>query len=211
MIGKGGAMSDFDEKARTWDDDRAKVERARRIAEAIAREVALRPWMTLFEYGCGTGLLGFALLPKVRHVTFADSSREMLAVVREKIAAAGAPNTTALQIDLSTGAPPDARYDVVCTLMTLHHVADTEALLRRFHDLLTPRGFVCLADLDKEDGAFHGPGFQGHNGFDRDDLAALLGRAGFADVRIVTACEIEKRTTAGQRRFPVFLATASAR
>jgi hypothetical protein len=91
----------------------------------------------------------------------------------------------------------------------VHHVADTEALLRRFHDLLSPRGIVCVVDLDAEDGAFHGPGFQGHNGFDRDELARQLGRAGFAEVRITTACEIAKETSAGSKRFPLFLATAT--
>ena len=202
-------MSDFDEKARTWDADRAKVERAQRIAEAIEQAVALKSWMSLFEYGCGTGLLGFSLLPRVRHVTFADSSQEMLAVVREKIATTGAPNAKPLHIDLSTSALHDERYDLVCTLMTLHHVADTEALLRRFHDLLSRDGIVCVADLDKEDGAFHGPGFEGHNGFDRDEFARQLVRAGFGDVRFTTPCEFAKQTSGGPRRFSLFLAIAT--
>ena len=46
-------MSDFDAKASTWDADPAKVERARHVAEAIAREVPLRKWMSVLEYGCG--------------------------------------------------------------------------------------------------------------------------------------------------------------
>lgn len=202
-------MTDFDAKARTWDADPAKVERARRVGEAIERAVALRPSMAVLEYGCGTGLLGFALLPRVGSVTFADSSREMLAVVREKIAALRAPGAKAVHLDLSTGAPPAERYDLVCTLMTLHHVADTEALLRRFHDLLSPGGIACIVDLDEEGGAFHEPGFQGHNGFDRAELARQLGRAGFAGVRITTAYEMTKETSAGPRRFPLFLATAT--
>ncbi len=202
-------MSDFDAKARTWDADRTKVERARRIAQEIARQVSIQPWMTVLEYGCGTGLLGFALQPAVSHVTFADSSREMIAVVREKIEALAVKNAAALHVDLSTGTLPAERYDLVCALMTLHHVPDTQGLLRRFHELLSPGGVVCVADLDKEDGSFHGPGFQGHNGFDRGDLGGQLERAGFAGVRFTTACEMEKQTSAGPRRFPVFLATAT--
>ena len=202
-------MTDFDAKARTWDADPAKVERGRRVAEAIERAVALRPAMSVLEYGCGTGLLGFALLPKVGHVTFADSSREMLAVVREKIAALGAPDAKTLEVDLSAGALPGERYDLVCTLMTLHHVADTEALLRRFHAILAPGGIACVVDLDREGGAFHGPGFQGHDGFDREDISRQLRRAGFADVRVTTAYEFEKETSAGPRRFPLFLAIAT--
>ena len=201
-------MTDFDAKARTWDSDAAKWERARCVADAIDRAVALKPSMTALEYGCGTGLLGFALLSRVRHVTFADSSEEMLAVVREKIAAAGASNAEALHLDLATTAPPDGRYDLVCTLMTLHHVADTEALLRRLHDILSPGGILCVSDLDKEDGAFHGPGFDGHNGFEREEIVRQLGRAGFADARTTTAYVMEKQTGDGSRRYPLFLATA---
>ena len=204
-------MSDFDAKARTWDADVAKVERARRVAQAIGDAVALEPWMSVLEYGCGTGLLGFALLPRVGRVTFADSSREMLAVVREKIAAANAANARTVHLDLSAGVLPEERYDLVCTLMTLHHVADTEALLRRFHDVLSAHGIVCIVDLDTEDGAFHGPGVQVHNGFDREDLAGQLERAGFVSVHITTACEITKETRGGPRRFPLFLATATRR
>jgi ubiquinone/menaquinone biosynthesis C-methylase UbiE len=204
-------MSDFDAKARTWDADPGKVERARAVAEAIERTVAVRPSMTVLEYGCGTGLLGFALLPRVRSVTFADSSREMLAVVREKIAALGAPEAKAIHLDLSTGALPAERYDLVCTLMTLHHVADTEALLRRFHEVLAPGGIACIVDLDEEGGAFHEPGFQGHNGFERGELARQLRRAGFEDVRITTAYEMTKVTSGVARRFPLFLAVATKR
>jgi 2-polyprenyl-3-methyl-5-hydroxy-6-metoxy-1,4-benzoquinol methylase len=202
-------MSDFDAKARTWDADQVKVERALRVAQQIVRQVSIQPWMTLLEYGCGTGLLGFALQPQVRHVTFADSSREMIAVVREKIDALAVTNATTLHIDLSADALPGARYDLVCTLMTLHHVPDTEAMLLRFRELLSPGGAVCIADLDKEDGAFHGVGFRGHNGFERAVLAGQLERAGFAGVRLATAYEMEKRTSAGVRRFPIFLATAT--
>ena len=36
-------MTDFDAKARTWDADPAKVERARRVGEAIERIVAAVP------------------------------------------------------------------------------------------------------------------------------------------------------------------------
>ncbi len=202
-------MTDFDAKARTWDADPAKGERAQRVAEAIAREAPVAPWMTVLEYGCGTGLLGLALQPRVRQVTLADSSREMLAVVREKIAAAGIGNATAVEVDLASDGPLDARFDLVCTLMTLHHIADTDRILRRFHELLRPGGILCVSDLDREDGAFHGPGFDGHNGFSRDDLGARFRRAGFRDVRFSTPCEVTKPVGGVERRFPIFLAVGA--
>ena len=199
-------MSEFDAKAKTWDADPAKVERARRVAEAIAREVPLRSWMSVFEYGCGTGLLGLALHHHVQHVTLADSSREMLAVLWKKIRTLGVYNATPLELDLSKGPQLDARFDVVCTLMTLHHIVDTDAILRRFHALLSDKGTLCISDLDKEDGSFHGPGFLGHDGFDRDDLAARLAQAGFRKPRFMTVGEIAKEVAGVARTFPIFLA-----
>ena len=203
-------MTDFDARARTWDDDPAKLERARRVADAIRKAIPLRPSMSVFEYGCGTGLLGFELRPHVGRVTLADASREMLAVLREKIAAAGLEAMTPLELDLLTAPPPPERFDLVCTLLTLHHIRDTGLILRRFRELLAPGGKVCISDLDREDGSFHGPGFDGHNGFDRAALGRQLEGAGFRDVRFTTACEIPRQTLAGPRTFSVFLAIADA-
>lgn len=200
--------SDFDAKARTWDEDASKHERARRVAEAIVARAPSLAGKTLLEYGAGTGLLGLLLQPHVAEVTLADASPEMLAVASRKIAAAGLGNARTLPLDLTAGPAPGLRFDVVCSLLTLHHIPDTDGILRAFHGLLPPGGLLCLADLDREDGSFHGAGFDGHNGFDRAELAGRLARAGFRDVRIETACEVRKETAAGIRSFPLFLAIA---
>ncbi|HYS81831.1 MAG TPA: class I SAM-dependent methyltransferase [Anaeromyxobacteraceae bacterium] len=202
-------MSEFDARARTWDTDSQKVSRARRVAEAIAERVPGLSRMNVLEYGSGTGLLGFALRCRVASMTLADNSREMTAVAREKIAVIGAANVSAVQLDLTSGQTPDEQYDVVCTLLTLHHVQDVPALLRKFHTLIAPAGYVCVADLDEEDGSFHGEGFGGHNGFRRATMASWLTEAGFRDVHLESAFEIEKQTPAGVHRYPVFLATAT--
>jgi ubiquinone/menaquinone biosynthesis C-methylase UbiE len=78
---------DFDDKARTWDSDPIKRERALAVAAAIRQRVPLaRDWRAL-EYGCGTGLLSFALHAELGQMTLADSSSGMLAVLAEKITA----------------------------------------------------------------------------------------------------------------------------
>lgn len=202
---------DFDSRARTWDSDLAKVERARRVAEAIAGDVPALPRRSVLDYGAGTGLLGFELLPRVARVTFADVSRGMLEVVEEKIARARAGNAAAVLLDLTRDPLPAVRFDLVCTLMTLHHVPDVAAILGAFHALLAPGGVVCISDLDAEDGSFHGPGFSGHRGFHRDDLAAKIREAGFGPVRFSTPCEVRKDVGGESRIFPVFLAVAERR
>jgi ubiquinone/menaquinone biosynthesis C-methylase UbiE len=202
-------MNEFDDKARSWDEDPAKVERARKVADAILAQAGPLAGLSALEYGCGTGLLGFALGPSLGRVTLADSSPGMLAVLKEKIAASGAANLVPLHLDLTAGPAPEARYDLVFTLMTLHHIPDTDAILEQFHGLLNPGGHLCLSDLDQEDGSFHGAGVDVHKGFDRVDLAARLARAGFGDIRFSTPFEIQRRSETGAlERFPAFLAVA---
>ena len=201
-------MTNFDAVARTWDADPQKVARAQRVAEALAARIPELPRMSVFEYGSGTGLLGFALQPRVGTLTMADSSREMLAVAREKIATSGATNVAAVEVDLTSAPRPAARYDLVCTLLTLHHIQDVPALLRTFRQMIAPGGYLAVSDLDEEDGSFHGAGFTGHSGFARNTMAKWLSEAGFRDVELSTVTEIEKQTAAGKRRFPLFLAIA---
>ncbi len=108
-----------------------------------------------------------------------------------------------------TSAPVlDLRFDVVCTLMALHHIADTDGILEAFRRVLPSGGHLFIADLDAEDGSFHGAGFQGHNGFERPELGARLERSGFRDPRFETVFEVKKVTASGPRTFPVFLAAA---
>jgi predicted TPR repeat methyltransferase len=184
------------------------VERARRVADAIALEVPDLGRRTVLDYGAGTGLLGFELLPRARRVTFADVSTGMLAVVKEKIARGNLGNTEVVLLDLSREPAPPARYDLVSSLLTLHHVEDVDALLAAFHSILAPGGVLALSDLDTEDGSFHGPGFTGHRGFSRDDLAGRIERAGFGAPRFSTPFVIEKTVGMEPGRFPAFLAVA---
>lgn len=201
-------MNPFDIKARSWDADPAKVSRARKVADLIAARVPMLAKARVLEIGAGTGLLGFALRDRARHVTLADSSTEMLAVATEKLRAAGPCNVEVVALDLERDAVPAEQYDVVCALLVLHHVHDTGALLRKLRGALRPGGHLCLSDLDKEEGAFHGPGFGGHHGFDRAELKATLERAGFTEVQFQSAFEIEKPVDGVSRSFPAFLATA---
>jgi ubiquinone/menaquinone biosynthesis C-methylase UbiE len=201
-------MTDFDSRAREWDANPVFVERAARIANAIRARVPLNRAMHALDYGCGTGLLSFPLKDTLGRITLQDTSAGMLEVLREKIAAQGVTNMTVREGDLLAGALPGERYRLVYTSMTLHHIPDTDAILRAFHALLERGGYLCVADLDREDGTFHGPEVPVHHGFDRDDLARRAEQAGFDDVRFETVFEIAKDIAGETRRYPVFLMVA---
>ncbi len=164
-------MINFDERARDWDSDPAKVERARVVADAIRAAVPLKQGMTALEYGCGTGLLSFALQNEFASMTLADTSQGMLDVLAGKIRSAGASNMHPLRLDLSNDALPDSRFGIIYSLMALHHIPETNPLLTQFHTLLEVGGYLCISDLEKEDGSFHGKQVAGvHHGFDRAEL-----------------------------------------
>jgi 2-polyprenyl-3-methyl-5-hydroxy-6-metoxy-1,4-benzoquinol methylase len=198
----------FDSKARQWDENPLFRERGLKIAEAIRKAVPLHRQMSALDYGCGTGLLSFPLKDELGTILMADSSGGMLQVVNEKIAAQAVTNMSTMQLDLLGDPPPAQHFDLIATSMTLHHVPDTDHILRVFHDLLNPGGYLCVADLDQEDGSFHGIEVDVHHGFDRVELARKAAQAGFADMQFQTVFSITKEQPTGTRDYPVFLLTA---
>ena len=205
-------MTNFDERARDWDSDPDKVERARTVAEAIRRAIPLSNDMKALEYGCGTGLLSFALQSDLGQITLADTSQGMLEVLREKIADASVTNMHPVRLDLASDPLPTERYDLTYSLMTLHHLQDVKDMLVKFRDLLTPDGYLLVADLDKEDGSFHTDGSTDvHLGFDRNELQQMVEAIGFGNVTFSTAYEIKKKIGSEEKTFPIFLMTAQKR
>lgn len=198
----------FDSKARQWDDNPVFVERGRKIAQAVRESVPLSRTLRTLDYGCGTGLLAFPLKDDVGAMLLADTSPGMLEVAAEKIAAAGATQMHTAKLDLLADPAPTEKFDLIVTAMTLHHIPDTDRILHAFHDLLAPGGYLCIADLDLEDGTFHGIEVDVHHGFDRDDLARRATVAGFADVAFRTVFNIAKTRETGTRDYPVFLMRA---
>ena len=195
----------FDTRAKEWDSDPAKVERARVVAEAIRRAIPLPPGMAALEYGCGTGLLGFALQPDFASITLADTSDGMLEVLTAKIADSGVPNMLPLKLDLSTDPLPASRFGVITSLMTLHHIPDTDAVLRSFFALLTSPGWLTISDLEAEDGSFHGPLITDvHLGFERNSLRRKAESAGFTDICFESVFAVKKPG----KSYPLFLMIA---
>lgn len=198
----------FDSKARQWDENPVFQDRANKIAIAIAAAVPLNTSMRALDYGSGTGMLSFPLQDRLGHITLKDTSAGMLAVAEEKIAAWGIGNMTTRLMDLTTEPMPDERYDLIYSSMTLHHIPDTDAILAAFRTLLNPGGWLCIADLDKEDGSFHGSHVDVHHGFERSALATQAAQAGFDEIAFSTVFEISKDTENGARSYPVFLMVA---
>jgi ubiquinone/menaquinone biosynthesis C-methylase UbiE len=201
-------MKTFDERARGWDSDPAHVERAVTVADALRSAIPLSTDMNALEYGCGTGLLSFALQTELGSITLADTSQGMLDVLKEKIASAEITNMIPLQLDLITDPLPSERYDLIYSLMTLHHIPNFKKALHDFYHLLKPAGYLCIADLDTEDGSFHSEGFDGHNGFDRALLERYVETIGFKNVHFSDTYTVRKMINSEEKAFPMFLMSA---
>ncbi|MGA7828713.1 MAG: class I SAM-dependent methyltransferase [Geobacteraceae bacterium] len=205
-----GKPRNFNEAAASWDEEPRRVRLASDVAEAMCREVALCSDMDVLDYGCGTGLVSLFLQPQVGSITAADTSEGMLAILREKVAARGVTNVNTVFLDPERDSLPSAGFDLLVCSMTLHHVKDSGKLLRDFYRFLRPGGRLAIADLDTEDGSFHGQGLAAaHTGFDRGRMRAMLEEAGFHETRAVTAATVEKPDARGvERTYTVFLVTA---
>lgn len=198
-------MNSFDERAATWDDDPATVERARLVADTIVDAIELSGSERLLEYGAGTGLVTQAMRSHVGPVTLVDNSAGMRDVMRQKIATGVIDDARVWDLDLEEASPSDERFDLVVTVLTLHHVHDVAAVLSGFADLLDDGGRLCVVDLDEEDGSFHGPGADVHHGFGRAELTTALSAAGFTDIQFRDCHTVVRE----HGPYPMFLATCT--
>jgi len=192
----------FANKSKHWDMKSRRVQGAKAIAEMIMKNISLTKEMHLMDFGAGTGLLSYCLSDKIAKVTAVDNSPSMLEVFREKADGFGC-ETALLELDFSKDdLDTNLKFDGIVSSMTIHHIEDTEAMLQKMYALLTPKGFIALADLDSEKGDFHSDNTGVfHFGFDREVLVELAQKVGFKEVTMVDANTINKP----QASYGVFL------
>jgi len=197
----------FDKMAQEWDNDPQKIERAAVFAKEINDFIQPNKKLNALEFGCGTGLLSFKLKDFFKTITLADNSEGMINVLKEKIDKAGIKNFIPLLIDMFERDIQFPKIDVIYTLMTLHHMPDISKTLKEFNSILEPNGFLCIGDLVKEDGSFHSheDDFDGHNGFDKDELSGILLKIGFKLAYYKECFVIEKMVDEKVYKYPLFI------
>jgi ubiquinone/menaquinone biosynthesis C-methylase UbiE len=200
--------SRFDELAAAWDQNPVRVALAKAIGNKISQAVPiLKDWRVL-DYGAGTGLLTLQLQPLAESVLAVDASAGMLKELARKLASAGIKNVNARQWDLGESPFPERGFDLVTSSMTFHHLRDIPLILERLAELLKPGGWIAIADLDVEDGSFHGPlPDVFHQGFERSQISEWLAKAGFGRVEVTDAHRLDKPDASGKlRNYSIFLA-----
>jgi len=201
--------TEFDIKAQEWDNNPMHWDRSAAVADRIKELIPLKKEMTAMEFGAGTGITSFLLKDYLKEITMMDSSSGMVRVMNEKIKKTDAKNLRALNLDLEHSDYTEAKFDFIFTQMALHHINDIRNILRKFHDLLNPGGYIAIADLYPEDGSFHGDGFTGHKGFDIEVLSSQVKEQGFAGIKHRKCFVMTKKISDTEiKHFEIFLLVA---
>ena len=202
-------MNDFDNKAADWDLNPMHLDRSLAIAKEIIKLVPLDRNMRALEYGAGTGITSFMLKDNLKEIILMDNSAEMIRMINKKIKSSKVKNQKALNFNLETDEYKDDKFDLIFTQMVLHHINDTDNIIKKFFGLLKPESYLAIADLYEEDGSFHGEGFDGHKGFNTDSLAAILRHNRFSDIFHSTCFVIDRKISENEsKQFKVFIMVA---
>ena len=202
-------MNDFDDKAKLWDQNQMHLDRTRSVAEEMLKRISIDPSMKALEFGAGTGLLSFFLKDRLASVTLMDTSKEMLEMAESKLTAADHDRIKTVYFDLEKQEYEGDNFNIIFSQMVMHHITDVKSILRKFNKMLSPGGYLAIADLYTEDGSFHGPEVDVHHGFEPDIMASQLKELGFEQIAAGQCFVIKKQTVMGDfREYPVFLLTA---
>lgn len=195
-------MSEFDSKAREWDNNPVHWARSEAIAESLLNMIPVNSTMQALEYGAGTGILSFLLSDYFSKILLMDISEEMVKVMHEKVAASRVNNLEPILFDLEKSEYSARKFDCIFTQMVMHHVADIDTVIKRLGSMINPGGYIAISDLYPEDGSFHGPEVKVHSGIDPDKLTETLKGVGFKDIEYKQCFEI---TRDSGKKYPIFL------
>lgn len=194
----------FEEKAKNWDvSDRSRL-LSSGIGACIIKNVALDEGMHVLDFGAGTGLIASQVAPYVKKITAVDVSESMLEKLISKLELIDKVEVLCQDITVK---PIGIKYDLIMSAMAMHHVQDTDNMIKQLAAHAKLGGKIALADLDSEDGTFHSRGTEGvyHNGFDRNVFESILKRYGFRDIQFETALTFQ----GANGSYTIFLALAT--
>lgn len=105
----------------------------------------------------------------------------------------------------------EEKFEVIYTLMTLHHVKDIEKITHEFSTMLLSGGLLIIGDLEKEDGNFHRyPENQDvHFGFEKEYLYRILKNSGLRVEKYSVFHEMERVHMDQPKTYSLFFLCAS--
>jgi len=122
--------------------------------DAVVRTLGLRPGQIVADIGAGPGYFTLRLVRAVGprgHVYAVDPEPAILAVLRERLAAARAPNVTPVLGGTDDPLLPAGGCDVALIVDTYHHFSDGPGFLRRVARALRRGGRLVNIDFEKRE------------------------------------------------------------
>ena len=177
-----GNTDKFDSIANSYDNPE-RTRNAMVASDAIKEYLGDTRSKSAIDFGCGTGLVGMNLVNEFESLLFMDTSENMLDIVKKKITDVGALNARTLCFDFESSSQPDLRADYIFMAQVLLHIQDYEAVLAKLHAVLNDEGHLLIVDFNKNDKVVSE---LVHNGFDQEQLKALMLKIGFKDIRSKT-------------------------
>lgn len=110
------------------------------ITQWVEGVLADRSGESAIDLGCGSGRVAHVLAKHYEQVRAIDLSPEMIEVAKRK---RPHPRITFEAADLTT---VTGQYDLVISMMTLHHLTDVEGTLKHIASLVKPGGTAILVD-----------------------------------------------------------------
>ena len=196
----------FDDVALSWDTD-ARIQRAKILSERILEELNNASDLYALDFGCGTGLLSFCLSDSFKRIACSDLSDKMLKVVNEKISLSKISNIKTVTVAELYNRLYEKRFDVIFSSMVFHHIIDITQEVSKLCRLLKENGSLIIIDLDIVDKMFHSedPGFNGHHGFNRQDISDVFKQCGLKNISIKTVYSGQKVIKNSNIEYSLFL------
>ncbi|MBL3519984.1 class I SAM-dependent methyltransferase [Arcobacter lanthieri] len=175
-------MSRFDERAKDWDKKQTSLDKSEACLKHLKDTIDFSKIKNILDYGCGTGLIAFDLVNSSNEVLGLDSSTGMLEEFNKKAKDKNLSNIRAQKHDILNDDLEENSFDLIVISMSLHHIENIEIFFEKSFKALKNGGYLCINDLEKEDGTFH----KKHNndgvyhfGFKQEELEQISLKVGF--------------------------------
>lgn len=141
----------FSNNAEQWDALRSLHVDESRVESAMLRLIGDKPFGNMLDLGTGTGRLLEVFAPLYNRAVGIDASRDMLAIARTNLDAAGLSRVQVRQGDIFVLPTPAHHFDLVTLHQVLHFLDDPAAAIREAARSLAPSGKLLIIDFAPHD------------------------------------------------------------
>ena len=141
------AAAYFDRNAGSWDRIRTLHAADEEVEAALLKALGRKRIGTFLDIGTGTGRIVELLAPRCERGIGVDASREMLAIARAKLEAAGVANAQVRQGDAYHLPVDREAFDLVTLHQVLHFLEDPAAAIAEAARALAPGGRLAIIDF----------------------------------------------------------------